>query len=67
MNLGENLKNARCLAGMTQKDLAEKLGVYQKDISRWENNERTPNALTLAQICKLLGASADVILEIDKK
>ena len=61
MNLGANIKRARKSAGMTQK---EHLQVYQKDISRWENNELTPNAITLARICKELGASADEILEI---
>lgn len=64
MNLGENIKTARKAAGLTQKDLAEALGVYQKDISRWENNELTPNALTFGSICKILGASADELLEL---
>lgn len=65
MNLGRNIKKARKVAGVTQKELAERLQVYQKDISRWENNELTPNALTLARICKELGASADEILELN--
>lgn len=64
MNLGENLKKARLAAGMKQKDLAERLHVYQKDISRWENNTLTPNALTFGRICRELGASADEILEL---
>ena len=61
MNLGENIKTARKAAGVTQKELAERLQVYQKDISRWEN---TPNAITLAKICRELNASADEILEL---
>ena len=68
MNLGENIKTARKAAGVTQKELAERLQVYQKDISRWENNELTPNAikssLLLAKICRELNASADEILEL---
>lgn len=64
MNLGQNLRAARRAAGITQKELAERLEVYQKDISRWENNELTPNALTFARICRALGASADAILEL---
>lgn len=64
MNLGRNLRAARKVAGITQKELAERLEVYQKDISRWENNELTPNALTFARICRALGASADAILEL---
>lgn len=64
MNLGENIKKARKAAGVTQKELAERLQVYQKDISRWENNELTPNAITFAKICRELNASADEILEL---
>lgn len=64
MDLGENLKKARKEAGVTQKELAKRLQVYQKDISRWENNELTPNAVTFARICKELNASADQILEL---
>lgn len=47
-----------------KKELAERLQVYQKDISRWENNELTPNAITPAKICRELNASADEILEL---
>lgn len=64
MNLGKNLKEARKAAGVTQKELAKRLEVYQKDISRWENNELTPNVMTFARICKELNASADQILEL---
>lgn len=67
MDLGANIKKVRKGAGVTQKELAERLQVYQKDISRWENNELTPSALTLAKICKELGASADEILEIKNR
>lgn len=58
------MKKARKKAKMTQKELAEELDVYQKDISRWENNELVPNTLTFAKICKVLKASADDILEL---
>lgn len=66
MNIGENIKKARKAAGVSQKELAEQTGVYQKDISRWENGERTPSVVALAQICKVLNVSADDILELRK-
>lgn len=65
MNIAEKLKNARKAAGMTQSELAEKLEVYQKDISRWERGERTPSLECFAQICKVLKVSADAILDLD--
>lgn len=67
MNLGANLRKARKAANIKQSELAERIGVYQKDISRWENDEMTPSAATLAKICAALNASADEILELDTK
>lgn len=63
MNIHENIKKARKAAGVTQKELAEAVGVYQKDISRWENGERTPSVEAIAGICKALKVSADILLE----
>jgi transcriptional regulator with XRE-family HTH domain len=64
MDLGKNLAKARIEAGLSQKELAERLEVHQKDISRWEHNDRSPTAITLGKICKALNASADVVLEL---
>lgn len=66
MNLGENIRKARNAAGMTQKELADQLQVYAKDICRWENGERIPSAVTFGKICKELHASADELLELNK-
>lgn len=67
MNLGENIKKARKAAGVTQKQLAEEMGVYQKDVSRWENGEHVPGIEILAGICKALRVSADTLLETEIK
>ena len=64
MDVIRAIVEARTSQNLTQKELAEYLDVYQKDISRWENGEQIPNALTFAKICKALGASADKILEL---
>lgn len=66
MNIQENIRNARKSAGMTQSQLAAIIGVHQKDISRWENGERTPNIESLADLCKALKVSADTLLDIKK-
>ena len=67
MNLGENIKKARKKAGISQVELAERLKVYQKDISRWENGIYTPSIEMFTRICKELGASADELLELKEK
>ena len=62
--IGENIRKARKAAGVSQKELAERLQVYQKDISRWENGERTQTMEVFTKICRELNASADEILEL---
>ncbi len=64
MNLGENIRKARKTAGVSQIELAERLQVHQKDISRWENNVHVPSIEMFIKICKELNASADDILEL---
>mgnify|MGYP005789402165 CR=1 FL=1 len=60
--IGENIRNARKAAGMSQAELAERLNVRQKDVSRWENGAHIPSLETFAEICRQLNASADEIL-----
>lgn len=67
MTINEKLKAARKAAGVTQQELAERLQVHQKDISRWENGTRTPSIEVFARLCKELHASADELLGIKEK
>lgn len=50
-------------AGLTQKQLAEKLGVTQACIGMWEIGCRKPNIVTLKKLAKILGCTADELLE----
>ena len=43
MNLGNNLFHARKRCGLSQEDVAEKLGVSRQTISKWETDETVPN------------------------
>lgn len=57
--MGEKLKAARKAAGLTQEQLAEKVGVQQRDISRWENGQREPGVLIVKKMAQALGCSMD--------
>lgn len=46
-SFGESLVEFRKAKGMTQKDLAEKLNVSDKAISRWETGKNYPDIETL--------------------
>ena len=50
--IGENIRAARKAAGVSQKELAERLQVHQKDISRWENGAHVPTVEMLVKICR---------------
>ena len=60
--MGEKLKAARQAAGLTQGQLAEKVGVSQRDISRWENGHREPGVLTVKKMAQALGCSMDELV-----
>lgn len=57
--MGEKLRAAREAAGLTQQQLAEKVGVQQRDISRWEHCHREPGVLIVKKMAQALGCSMD--------
>lgn len=64
MDLGANIKKARKQAGLTQAELAKRMEIQQRDISRWESNDRAPSVFSFGKLCKAMGASADELLEL---
>lgn len=60
--MGEKLKAARLAAGLTQGQLAELVGVQQRDISRWENGHREPGVLIVKKMAQALGCSMDELV-----
>lgn len=55
------LYDARKKSGMTQKELAEKCGVKQENISRIENGDRMPSLNTIQKIANALGLQLALI------
>jgi len=53
------LKEIRQKRRVTQVELAEKLGVPQSFVSKYESGERQLDILELRQICQLIGISFD--------
>lgn len=60
-----NLKIARERKGLSQKDIAEKIGVAKSTYSLYESGHREPNVQTIKKIADLLNVSADELLGID--
>ena len=57
-----NLKAARKLKNMKQKDVCQKLGMKQSQYSRYESGEDEMKVGTLIEICKALDVSSDFVL-----
>lgn len=67
MKFQEKLVALRKGKGMSQEQLAEKLGVSRQAISRWESGESTPDMLNLLGLCEYFQVSSDYLLHDDYK
>lgn len=65
-DLGGRLKNLRLKAGMSQKDLADRVEVTPSFISQLESNQISPSLNSFIQICRALNANPAEFLE-DRK
>lgn len=62
---GEKLRNHRKRLGMTQEEVAEKVGVSPQAISKWEAGDCLPDCFNLKAISDVYKISADVLLETE--
>ena len=65
MNLGNNLYQARKKKGLSQEEVAEKLGVTRQTISKWETDETIPDIRQAKRLAVLYGLSLDELIEFD--
>lgn len=57
-----NIKKARKEKGLTQTELAEKVGVTQGNLSAWETDRWKPDMNSLKKLCEALNCSSDYLL-----
>lgn len=65
MSLGNNLFNARKKCGLSQEEVAERLGVSRQTISKWELDETLPDICQSKRLANLYGLSLDELIEFD--
>lgn len=63
ITLGEKLKSARKIAGLTQEQLANKLLVSRQAITKWEADRGMPDIENLKKLSILLNISIDYLLD----
>lgn len=67
---GKFIAELRKEKNMTQIDLADKLGITDRAVSKWENGRGMPDLSLLAPLCEILGVSINELLSgerLDKK
>ena len=65
MNLGNSLFDARKKKGLSQEEVAEKLGVSRQTISKWETEETVPDIYQAKKLAKIYGLSLDELIDTD--
>ena len=65
MKLGNSLFYARKKCGLSQEEVAEKLGVSRQTISKWETDETLPDIRQSKQMALLYHVSLDELIEFD--
>lgn len=60
--LGRKILECRQNKGLTQEELAGRIGVTPQALSKWERGQSLPDVALLADLCQILGCSADLLL-----
>ena len=60
--IGVFIQTLRKEKGLTQKELAEQVGVSDKTISKWENGNGIPDTMSLPLLCESLGVRVSELL-----
>ncbi|MBX5437666.1 MAG: helix-turn-helix transcriptional regulator [Alicyclobacillaceae bacterium] len=62
MSLGKRLRQTRLRRGLTQSQLAERLGMTEANLSNYERDRTTPPSERLQQIAEILDVTTDYLL-----
>ena len=62
MTLNENIRALRIDAGLSQDELAARLGVSRQSVSKWETGSATPELEKLTAMSELFGVTLDELV-----
>lgn len=66
VDFGVNLKKLRLQEGLTQQQLADKLGVTKSVVSYYELQERSPSPEVLTKLASIFHVTTDSLLGIER-
>ena len=65
MSLGNSLFHARKKCGLSQEEVAERLGVSRQTVSKWETDETLPDIRQSKKMAVLYNLSLDELIDFD--
>ena len=66
MTFGERLQQARQTQGLSQAELAEKTGLFQSEISRFEIGQARPSLTILRRLAKKLTVTPNYLRGLER-
>ena len=66
IKIGRFIAERRKLQGLTQAQLAEKLNITDRAVSKWETGRSLPDATLMLALCEILGISVNELLSGEK-
>ena len=66
-SIGEKIASLRKEKGMTQSELAEKMNVTDKAVSKWERDLSCPDINTISKLADVLDISVEELLKAKKQ
>ena len=61
MPFGQNVQRLRRAAGLSQEELAERLGVTRQAVSKWENDQTSPDSLKMIRLAEVLDTDIEYL------
>lgn len=62
IKIGKFIAECRKKVGLTQLDLADKLGITDRAVSKWENGRAMPDSSLMIDLCKILKINVNDLL-----
>ena len=67
MEIGSKIKQLRYKCGLTQEQLASRLGISAQSVSKWENAVAMPDITLLPMLAEVFGVSIDELFDLTVK